>query len=340
MWSSQAIRSLRADAAPTSPTPLRSVPLPGLPGVDVHLKDESALPAGGLKYRQAHAMIHHAVTTGAVGPGTPLVAATGGAFAVAAAHLATLLDLPLTALVPARTPPALRARVEAAGGRCRSAEGPPAGIQREGRELADRLGGHLLDHFTDAAPALAAFPWPTVADEIRAQLGAPGWLVTGAATGATAATLARLRGPGTRLAVADPENSAYFPGWASDCADYGTGLPSRVPGIGRPRVEPGFPLAEVDLVIPVPDAAGLAALRWLHTTAGIPAGPATGTTLWAACHLAARLHRAGTRGSVVAVMGDTAAEPTWPAAATLDPTPWEPLLDRLAAAGEWTWGGN
>ncbi|MFD5315741.1 pyridoxal-phosphate dependent enzyme [Streptomyces sp. NPDC127098] len=330
-WSQQALRRLIADGEEARPTPLRPVPLPGVPDVALHLKDESALPTGSLKHRHAQAMLHRAVATGAVGPGTPLVVATGGPFAVAAAHLATLIGLPLTALVPPKVPAAVRARVEAAGGHCRLAEGPPAALQQEARALAARLGGHFLDHFADAAPAMSDYPGPTVADEIEARPGSPAWLVTGAASGTTAATLGRLAG---RLAVADPEHSAYFAAWASDCRDYATGMPSRVPGIGRPRVEPGFPLDRVDLVIPVPDAATLAALRWLHTL-GIPAGPATGTTLWAACHLAARLHRDATPGTVVAIMGDTTPTPTWPAATDLDPTSFTERLTRLATTGDW-----
>ncbi|HEY4459097.1 MAG TPA: pyridoxal-phosphate dependent enzyme [Pseudonocardiaceae bacterium] len=93
-----------------------------------------------------------------------------------------------------------------------------------------RWGAHFLDHFTDAEPAVAAWP-PTIADELFAQLTEPPqWIVVGAGTGATSAALGRhirTAGLDTKLAVVDPENSAYFSAWASGAADYGTGMPSR-----------------------------------------------------------------------------------------------------------------
>lgn len=177
--------------------------------------------------------------------------------------------------------------------------------------MAAELGGHFLDHFADGARAVAEYPGPSLADELFdgvRELGepVPVWAVTGAATGATSATVGRhirRNGLPTRLAVADPEHSAYFPAWASGAADYATGMPSRVPGIGRPRVEPGFLAEVVDMVVPVPDAAGAAAHRWLHA-AGVPSGPATGTGWWALCRLLART--AHPSGTYVLVSGDSA----------------------------------
>ncbi|WP_329170330.1 MULTISPECIES: pyridoxal-phosphate dependent enzyme [Streptomyces] len=127
------------------------------------------------------------------------------------------------------------------------------------RALAERLGSHFLDHFADAGRAMAVCGEPTVADEIFAQPAGerppvPEWIAPGTGTGATSASVGRhLRGHGreTRLAVVDPENSAYFPAWASGCDDYTTGMPSRTPGIGRPRTEPGFLPEVIDLMIAV-----------------------------------------------------------------------------------------
>jgi cysteine synthase A len=105
---------------------------------------------------------------------------------------------------------------------------------------------------------------------------------------------------------------------------------------------PGFLPTVIDLVIPVPDAASIAAMRWLHTAAGIHAGPATGTSLWGVCHLAARMQGTGTEGSVVTLIGDdsepyrtTHLDPAWTLARDLDPTPYEADLERLARTGEW-----
>jgi cysteine synthase A len=314
-WAADAIHRVRAAHRPT--------PLRELSGVV--LKDESALPTGSTKHRTVSAMFCHAIANGRIGEGTQVVAATAGAVAVASAHLAGVLGLPFTALVPARTSEELLTRIEREGGRWEYAEGPPAGLQTEARALADRWGGHFLDHFTEADPAVAAWP-PTIADELFEQLPEPPqWVVVGAGTGATSSAIGRyLRTHGlpTRLAVVDPENSAYFPAWASGAEDYGTGMPSRIPGIGRPRVEPGFHPGVVDLVIPVPDKHSVAALRWLHRN-GVDGGPATGTNLCGVHHLRTAMGQAGV---IVTLIGDGGAsyagtylDPEWVAAKGLTP---------------------
>ncbi|MGW4377831.1 pyridoxal-phosphate dependent enzyme [Streptomyces albidoflavus] len=348
-WAARAIRLLRDEARQHGPTPLHTLRLPGVPGIDFHLKDESAHPTGSLKHRLVRALFTYALAGGAIQDSTPVLVATGGPVAVAAAHFARLLDLPLTAVVPPRTPTTALDRITAAGGHWQYAAQPPAALQEETRALAEATGGHFLDHFTDAAPAVAGCGERTLADELFAQLRTtahpvPAWLVTGAGTGATSATLGRHlhhHGHPTRLAVADPENSAYYPSWTTGYSGYATGMPSRIPGIGRPRVEPGFLPTAVDLVVPVPDPASVAALHWLHT-AGFPAGPSTGTTFWAACHLAARMREQGARGSIALVMGDGAApyrathlDPAWLTARGLDPGPHRTTLDHFAATGNW-----
>lgn len=348
-WAAEAVRRLLQDA-PETPTPMRSLALPVEWGIDVHLKDESAHPTGSLKHRLVRAMYAHAVSSGDITADTPVVAASSGPVAVAAAYFATLLDLPsFVAVVPEKTEPHLLERIERWGGTWRIGEQPPAAVQDEARALAGRIDGHFLDHYADATQTGPVSGLPTLPQELAAQMtergGAPVWVVVGAATGTTSAAIGhrlRRRGTPTRLAVADPENSAYFPAWASGCPDYTTGLPSRIPGIGRPRVEPGFPLELIDLVIPVPDAASIAAMRWLADTAGIPAGPATGTNLWAVCHLATRMRQSGVRGSVLTLIGDgpdayrgTYLDESWLAAHGLDPAPYLPVLERFVTTGEW-----
>lgn len=106
------------------------------------------------------------------------------------------------------------------------------------------------------------------------------------------------------MTVVDPENSAYFAGWAADFPGYTTGMPSRIEGIGRPRMEPAFDPSLVDLVIPVPDVASVAAMRHLHAITGLMAGPSSGSCLWGAFQVLDRMRREGTRGPVVMVVGD------------------------------------
>lgn len=59
-------------------------------------------------------------------------------------------------------------------------------------------------------------------------------------------------------------------------------------------------------LIPVPDAASVAAMRWLRDAAGIDAGPAAGAQLWGVCPRVARMLAGGRRGGVVTLIGDAA----------------------------------
>ena len=326
-WAAEAIRLVRAG--------LRAIPLRRLEpasgdGVEILLKDESVLPTGSLKYRHLRAMFCHAIAGGRITAGTHVVVGTGGAVAVAGAHFARLLGLPFTAVVPGKTGADVLARIERHGGRWQVGDLPPAAVQQEAGALAERWGGHFLDHFAGADPAMSA-SGPTIADEVFEAL-TPEWIVVGVGTGATSAAIGRYvrrHGLPTRLAVVDSENSAYFPAWVTGAADYGTGMPSRIPGIGRPRVEPGFQPELIDLVIPVPDAASIAAMRWLRDN-GIDAGPAAGANLWGVQHLARRMREEGTNGSIVTINGDsgeayrnTHLDPAWLRARELDPEPFE-----------------
>ncbi|OLF13699.1 cysteine synthase [Actinophytocola xinjiangensis] len=327
-WADDAVRRVWAEHRVT---PLRTVERVSPDGVTVLLKDESLLPTGSLKYRHLGAMYCQAIARGRIAAGTPVVVGTGGAVAVAGAYFARLLELPFTAVVPAKTASGVLERIEGFGGRWQVGELPPVAIQEEATELAARVGGYFLDHFTDADTAMSA-AGPTVAEEVFKEV-TPDWIVVGVGTGATSAAIGRhLRQHGlpTRLAVVDPENSAYFPAWVTGAADYGTGMPSRIPGIGRPRVEPGFQPDLIDLVIPVPDAAAVAAMGWLHRVAGVNAGPATGANLWGARYLAARLAEERGSGTVVTVNGDngdayrhTHLDADWVRARGLDPAPFE-----------------
>jgi cysteine synthase A len=310
-WDIQALDLLQAER----PTPLIELPV-AAPGVTLLLKDESAQPTGSLRHRHARALFRQAVLDGYVSAGRTVVEATGGNAAVAQAWFARRLGLPYIAIMPG-APSAQRARqVEELGGECRFVTPPPA-IYDAAREVD----GHFLDQFGRAAEH-------DLAEELFAQVR-PDWVVAGAGTGATSASLGRWtrdHGRSTRVAVADPENSAYFPGWTLDAADYATGMPSRIEGIGRPRVEPGFRPDLVDLIVPVPDAASVAAARHLREVTGLPVGGSSGTALWAALELVERMRARGEGGTVVSLIGDaherhlaTYHSSGWAAAKGLDP---------------------
>src|SRR5690606_34245496 len=104
--------------------------------------------------------------------------------------------------------------------------------------------------------------------------------------------------------VVDPEHSAFFGGYETGDAGYETGMPSRIEGIGRPRVEPSFIGQVVDRMILVPDAASIATARHASTSLGRRVGGSTGTNLWGAFALIADLLAEGRSGSVVTLLCD------------------------------------
>ncbi|CCH31364.1 pyridoxal-phosphate dependent enzyme [Actinosynnema sp. NPDC047251] len=300
-------------------------------------KDESHRPTGSVKHGFARSLFPDGLTRGLITEDTPLVDAAGGNIAVAEAYFARLLGLPFTAVVPARTSAAKRARIEQHGEVCVAVD-PPLAVYDRARELA--AGGHYLDHLARLGPAVDAHEPADLVTEILHEVPEPAWIVLGVGTGASSHVVGRhlrRRGATTRVAVVDPENSAYFPGWVTDSPDYGTGMPSRVQGIGRPQIEP----AVVDLVIPVPDAVGIAAMRHL-AAAGLRAGPSTSAALRGACHLLHRMRDEGTPGPVVLVAADSGTpyattyyDDEWVSAKGLDPSPHAAVLEHFTRTGDW-----
>ncbi|MET7462624.1 pyridoxal-phosphate dependent enzyme [Nonomuraea sp. NPDC005501] len=181
---------------------------------------------------------------------------------MAQAWFARRLGLPYIVVMPGARDQARTGPVEELGGEFRFVTLPLA-IYDAAREI----GGHFLDQFGRVTPH-------ELAEELFGQ-SRPDWVVSGAGTGATSAALGqwiRSHREDCRVAVADPENSAYFPGWTLDVPGYGAGMPSWIEGIGRPRVEPGFRPDLVDLVVSVPDAARVAAARHIREVTGLPVG--------------------------------------------------------------------
>jgi cysteine synthase A len=347
-WVNQAIATLRADAADCGETPLlRLCGLP-LPGVDVYLKDETAHSTGSLKHRLARALLLSAICKGQLSKGTPVIEASSGSTAVSEAYFTSMLGLAFCAVMPRTTSPSKIALIEARGGRSVLVD-DPASIYQEAHDLAGRTGGHYLDQFTNAADAVDWRGDQNLAAETARQLAGcrypvPTWIVVGAGTGGTASLFARharYHGRGSRLCVVDPENSAFMPGWLA--RDRGVnGGSSRIEGIGRPRVEPSFPSFDaVDHMIQVPDAASIATIRELERWSGRRFGGSTGTTMWGALELAAQMHTAGVRGSILAIAGDcgdrytdTYYNDAWLDEQGLEPDPYRRVLEGLPSRAD------
>jgi len=148
-WVSEAIRRVEADANRSADTHLHVFPLPGPPGVDLYLKDESVHPTGSLKHRLARSLFLYALCNGWVGPTTTIIEASSGSTAVSEAYFARLLGLPFVAVMPSTTSPEKIALIEFYGGRCHLVDDPTA-IYDESRRLVDECDGHFMDQFTYA----------------------------------------------------------------------------------------------------------------------------------------------------------------------------------------------
>jgi cysteine synthase A len=351
-WVHEAIRRVEADANRSADTHLHVLPLPPAWGVQVYLKDESVHPTGSLKHRLARSLFLYGLTNGWITEGTTVVEASSGSTAVSEAYFARLIGVDFVAVMPRSTSPEKIALIERYGGRCHYVEHGPD-IYAEADQLARECGGHYIDQFTHAERATDWRGNNNIAESIISQLAmephpVPEWIVVGAGTGGTSATIGRYlryRRLDSRLAVVDPEGSAFFPGWASGATDYTTGRPSRIEGIGRPRMEPSFVPGVIDLMIPVPDAASVAAVRHLHATTGRWAGGSTGTNMWGVWHLVARMLAAGTQGSVVTLICDGGEryrhsyyDDGWVAAQGLDLAPYTATIEHLLRTGEWDRG--
>lgn len=348
-WVDNAIRLIDADAQRSADTHLLRYPLPGEWDVQLYLKDESTHITGSLKHRLARSLFLYALCNGQITENTTVVEASSGSTAVSEAYFAKLLGLEFVAVVPAKTSPQKIALIEAQGGRCHFVQRAPD-MYPEAARLAAECGGHYLDQFTNAERATDWRGNNNIAESIFDQMAlethpVPEWIVVGAGTGGTSATIGRYiryRRYATRLAVVDPENSAFYGGYETRCADYATGMPSRIEGIGRPRVEPSFVPEVVDRMLEVPDAASVAAARHASVVLGRRVGGSTGTNLWGAFALIAEMIAEGRSGSVVTLLCDggdryagTYYNDDWVAAQGLElGTPMR-ILEHFHATGIW-----
>ena len=309
-WLHRAIATVEAEAAACSDTPMLRLPLPPEWGIDLYLKDESAHPTGSLKHRLARSLVLHALVNGLVDEGTTLVEASSGSTAVSEAYFAQMLGLPFVAVMTRTTSPEKIDLIQAYGGRCEFVDDPSL-IYATAQRIADESGGHYLDQFTNAERATDWRGNNNIADSIIEQMATeqhpePAWIVVGAGTGGTSATIGRYvrykRLP-TQLCVVDPEGSAFFDAWtyANGAA---TAPGSRIEGIGRPRVEPSFVRTVIDRLVRVPDNASIGAMQWCSEALGSPVGASTGTALWGAFGLIDEMRTAGRRGSIVVLLCD------------------------------------
>jgi cysteine synthase len=352
-WVDNAVRLIEADARRSADTHLLRYPLPAAwsAGVDVqlYLKDESTHITGSLKHRLARSLFLYGLCNGWIGPQTTVIEASSGSTAVSEAYFAALLGLEFIAVMPSSTSAAKIELIENQGGRCHFVE-QSSQVYAEAERLARETGGHYLDQFTNAERATDWRGNNNIAESIFSQLRdeahpIPEWIVVGAGTGGTSATIGRFlryRRHATRLCVVDPENSAFYPSWSTGDRDVFTGASSRIEGIGRPRVEPSFLPGVVDAMVCVPDAASVAAARHVSKVLGRRVGPSTGTNIWGAFGLLAEMVAQGRSGSVVTLLADsgdryadTYFDDAWVSSRGLDSIEAEAALAEFERSGRW-----
>ncbi len=312
-WVHDAVQAIERDFHRSADTHLIPFHVPALPSVKMYFKDESTHLTGSLKHRLARSLFLHGLCNGAIHEGTTLVEASSGSTAVSEAYFARLLGLPFIAVMPAGTSDAKVAQIEFYGGQCHFVD-DPSDVYDEAARLAAGCSGHNLDQFTNAAQATDWRGNNNIAESIFEQMEqepfpVPRWIVVGAGTGGTSATIGRYiryRGHDTELCVVDPTRSVFYDAYMTNSTkvhlegEAGSGIE----GIGRPRVEPSFIPDVIDRMIRVDNTASYAAMHFLERVTGRKYGGSTGTNLFGVMVLAAEMAERGEEGSIVTLACD------------------------------------
>ena len=333
-WVAQALQRIEADTRRSADTHLIPLALPEAPGVTLYLKDESTHPSGSLKHRLARSLFLYGLCNGLIHPDTTIVEASSGSTAISEAYFARLLGLPFVAVVPEGTAARKLEEIAFQGGEC--VEVPAPRVYAAAEALAATRGGHYMDQFTHAERATDWRGNNNIAESLFQQMQQephplPRWIVVGAGTGGTSATIGRYIRyrrdalATTRLAVVDPEHSVFFDAFVSGRRDLSSAQRGRIEGIGRPRVEPSFVPTVIDRMLRLPDAISFAAALDLSARLGRRVGPSTGSNFGAALHLARELSANGQAGSIATLICDAGERyhdslfaPGWIAAQNLD----------------------
>jgi cysteine synthase A len=312
-WLSAAIARIEADFQRSADTHLIALPLPEFAarGIDLYLKDESTHPTGSLKHRLARSLFLYALCNGLIHETSTIVEASSGSTAVSEAYFARLLGLPFIAVMPRSTSPEKVAQIEFYGGRCHWVDSAVE-VYEEAHKLASQTGGHYMDQFTYAERATDWRGNNNIAESMFSQMArerhpVPRWIVVGAGTGGTSATIGRYvryQRHATQLCVADPAGSVFSAYHRTGDASL-TGAGSRIEGIGRPRVEASFIRTVIDRMVDVADVDSLAAMQALSALQGRKVGPSTGTNFVGCLTLAHEMLARGEEGSILSLLCDS-----------------------------------
>lgn len=311
-WVREALRRIDRDYRRSADTHLFPLQLPAIPSVSIYIKDESTHLTGSLKHRLARSLFLFGLCNGSIDEGTTLVEASSGSTAVSEAYFARLLGLPFIAVMPTGTSIAKVEQIEFYGGACHFVDDPST-VYDVAAALAEEASGHYLDQFTNAALATDWRGNNNIAESIFDQMAdeacpEPRWIVVGAGTGGTSATIGRFiryRGYDTELCVVDPVGSVFYPFFQTRDRNIVPSVKSSgIEGIGRPRVEPSFIPEVIDRMIQVDNTSSLAAMHLLAELTGRRYGGSTGTNMVGVLQLAQEMVANGETGSIVTLACD------------------------------------
>ncbi|MEY4099026.1 MAG: hypothetical protein RL300_197, partial [Pseudomonadota bacterium] len=311
-WLNGALARIEADYQRSADTHLIPLPLPAFAshGIDLYLKDESTHPTGSLKHRLARSLFLYSLCNGWLHEGSTVVESSSGSTAVSEAYFARLLGLPFIAVMPRNTSHEKIAQIAFYGGQCHLVDSAGM-VHDEARELARQTGGHYMDQFTFAERATDWRGNNNIAQSMFQQLArerfpVPRWVVVGAGTGGTSATIGRFvryQRHDTQVCVVDPEGSVFGEFHRTGDASL-TGPGSLIEGIGRPRVEASFIRSVVDRMISVRNVDSVAAMQLLSELLGRKVGPSTGTNLVGMLALACEMQSRGEQGAILSLLCD------------------------------------
>lgn len=310
-WTQWAIKAIERDFQRTSDTHLFPLELPAFDGIDIYIKDESTHPTGSLKHRLARSLFLYGLCNGWIREGTPVVEASSGSTAVSEAYFARALGLPFIAVMTKGTSPAKIAQIEFYGGQCSFVD-DASQIYAEAERIAQERGGHYMDQFTYAERATDWRGNNNIAESIFEQMRdephpIPTWIVVGAGTGGTSATIGRYvryLALNSKVCVVDPTNSVFHMYYESRDPNVTIEAGSDVEGIGRPRLEASFVPGVIDRMIVVPNEGSYAAMRCLKELVGKAYGASTGTDFYGVLQLASEMKERGEKGSIVTLACD------------------------------------
>ena len=312
-WLNEAILRIEADFCRSVDTHLIPLNIPAFSehGIDLYLKDESTHPTGSLKHRLARSLFLYALCNNWLCEGKTVIEASSGSTAISEAYFANLIGLPFIAVMPKSTSSEKIDRVKFYGGTCHLVNSSMEMYSRA-KELALELDGHYMDQFTFAERATDWRGNYNIAQSIFAQMSLernpiPKWIVVGAGTGGTSATIGRYlryQRYDSQICVADPEGSVFMDYYKTQDPNLCSNG-SKIEGIGRPRPEASFIPSLIDHMIQVKDVDSISAMRILSNILGRKVGPSTGTNFIAMLELAQELKEQKLNGSILSLLCDS-----------------------------------